>query len=140
MNLPEILKSTKKYHCDQEIIQMTADQLIKDMGDFSITIQFKARVNESFGQGDKETPYRELFDQVEPVIYTLEMMQPEKLKSLLYRIDISENEIKKHITSANPNLAKTKTDLSSFITDLVLQRELQKLLTRIYFSSPERLV
>jgi hypothetical protein len=131
MNLPEILKSTKKYHSDQEIIQMTADQLIKDMGDFSILIQFK---------GDKETPYRELFDQVEPVIYTLEMMQPEKLKSLLYRIDISENEIKKHITSTNSHLANTKTDLSSFITDLVLQRELQKVLTRIYFSSPKRLV
>jgi hypothetical protein len=114
---------------------MTADQLIKDMGDFSIPIQFKAR-----RQGDKETPYRELFDQVEPVIYTLEMMQPEKLKSLLYRIDISENEIKKHISSANPNSASNKTDLSSFITDLVLQRELQKVLTRIYFSSPERLV
>jgi hypothetical protein len=135
MNLPEILKSAKKYHSDQEIIQMTADQLIKDMGDFSIPIQFKAR-----RQGDKETPYRELFDQVEPVIYTLEMMQPEKLKSLLYRIDISENEIKKHISSANPNSASNKTDLSSFITDLVLQRELQKVLTRIYFSSPERLV
>ena len=131
MNLPEFLKSAKKYHSDQEIIQMTADQLIKDMGDFSILIQFK---------GDKETPYRELFDQVEPVIYTLEMMQPEKLKSLLYRIDISENEIKKHITSTNSHLANTKTDLSSFITDLVLQRELQKVLTRIYFSSPERLV
>lgn len=140
MNLPEILKSAKKYHSDQEIIQMTADQLIKDMGDFSIPIQFKARLNKSFGQGDKETPYRELFDQVEPVIYTLEMMQPEKLKSLLYRIDISENEIKKHISSANPNSVNTKTDLSSFITDLILQRELQKVLTRIYFSSPERLV
>jgi hypothetical protein len=82
MNLPEILKSAKKYHSDQEIIQMTAEQLIKDMGDFSIPIQFKARLNESFGQGDKETPYRELFDQVEPVIYTLEMMQPEKFKAL----------------------------------------------------------
>jgi hypothetical protein len=131
MNLPEILKSAKKYHSDQEIIQMTADQLIKDMGDFSIPIQFK---------GDKETPYCELFDQVEPVIYTLEMMQPEKLKALLYRIDISENKIKNHISSAKPDSDNTKTDLSSFITDLVLQRELQKVLTRIYFSSPERLV
>lgn len=130
MNLPEILKSTAKFHSDQEIIRMTADQLIKDMGDFSILIHFK---------GDKETPYRELFDQIEPIIYKLEMMQPEKLKALLYRIDISENEIKKHISSANPDPANTKTDLSAFITDLVLRRELQKVLTRIYFSSPERL-
>lgn len=125
MKLPEILKSASVYHTDQEIIRLTAEQLIKDFGEFSIPITFK---------GDKETPYRELFDQVEPVIYTLEMMQPEKLRAILYRIDISENEIKKHLLSDT-----TKTDLSSFITDLVLQRELQKVLTRIYFSHPERL-
>ncbi len=125
MNLPEILKSSNRYHSDEEIIRMTADQLIKDMGEFSIEIQFK---------GDKETPYRELFDQVEPIIHTMEMMQPEKLKSLLYRIDISEKEIRNFLPG------HTKTDLSAFITDLVLQRELQKVLTKIYFSSPERLV
>jgi hypothetical protein len=125
MNLPEILNSSQRYHSDLEIIQMTADQLIKDMGEFSIDIHFK---------GDKKTPYRELFEQVEPVIYSLEMMQPEKLKSLLYRIDISEKEIRNFIPG------HTKTDLSAFITDLVLQRELQKVLTRIYFRSPERLV
>jgi len=130
MDLPKILQASQKFHSDREIIKMTADQLIKDMGEFSIDIVFK---------GDKESPYQELFDQVEPVVYTLEMMQPEKLRALLYRIDISENEIKKHILSLNPESPHTKTDLSTFITDLVLQRELKKVLTRIYFSSPERL-
>lgn len=129
--LPQILQSVSRYHTDEEIIRMTADQLIKDMGEFSIAITFK---------GDKLTPYKELFDQVEPVIHALEMMQPEKLRALLYRIDISENQIKKHIVSSNPESPNTKTDLSAFITDLVLQRELQKVLTRIYFSTPERLV
>lgn len=124
MKLPEILKSVSRYYSDLEIIQMTANQLIKDMGEFSIEITFK---------GDKETPYKELFDQVEPIIYTLEMMQPEKLKALLYRIDISENRIKQHFVE------NTKNDLSAFITDLILQRELQKVLTRIYFSDPNRL-
>ncbi len=124
MKLPEILQSATRYHSDLEIIQMTANQLIKDMGEFSFKITFK---------GDKETPYKELYDQVEPIIYTLEMMQPEKLKALLYRIDISENSIKQHFIN------DSKTDLSAFITDLILQRELQKVLTRIYFSNPNRL-
>lgn len=131
VSLPQILQTASRYHTDEEIIRMTADQLIKDMGEFSITITFK---------GNKKTPYIELFEQVEPVIHTLEMMQPEKLRALLYRIDISENEIKKYILSLNPGSPNTKTDLSTFITDLVLQRELQKVLTRIYFSTPERLV
>lgn len=129
-SLPQILQSASRYHTDEEIIRMTADQLIKDMGEFSITIKF---------MGDKVTPYKELFDQVEPIIHTLEMMQAEKLRALLYRIDISENQIKQHLVSSNPDSPSTKTDLSAFITDLVLQRELQKVLTRIYFSTPERL-
>lgn len=124
MKLPEILKSVSRYYSDLEIIQMTANQLIKDMGEFSFEINFK---------GEKETPYKELYDQVEPIIYTLEMMQPEKLKALLYRIDISETRIKQHVIDT------TKNDLSAFITDLILQRELQKVLTRIYFSNPNRL-
>lgn len=131
MNLSEILQASSRFHSDEQIIRMTADQLIKDMGEFSFTITF---------EGNEKTPYQELFDQVQPIIYTLEMMQPEKLRALLYRIDISENEIKKHLLSVNPESIGTKTDLSTFITDLVLQRELKKVLTRIYFSTPERLV
>lgn len=130
MKLPEILQSSDRYHSDEQIIRMTADQLIKDMGEFSFSITF---------QGNLSSPYQELFEQVQPIIYTLEMMQPEKLRALLYRIDISENEIKKHLLSVNPETASTKTDLSSFVTDLVLKRELKKVLTRIYFSTPERL-
>jgi hypothetical protein len=124
MNLPEILQSLQRYHSDREIIQMTADQLIKDMGEFSIQITFK---------GKKETPYKELYDQVEPVIQKLERKEPERLRALLYRIDISEKKIIAALSDSS------EIDLSAFITDLILQRELQKVLTRIYFSHPDRL-
>jgi hypothetical protein len=49
------------------------------------------------------------------------------LLSLLYQIDVSERSIQKKVES-NP-----ESQLSSAITDLILERELKKVITRNYF-------
>lgn len=112
--------SPEKYFDQQRIIEETAAQLIKDFAEFSFEIKFT---------GKEKTPYEELFNQAEPVIAHLLEKNNSMLFSVLYRIDISENEIKKH-TALFP-----EQSLSHIITDLILRRELKKVLTRHHFKN-----
>lgn len=110
----------EKFFDQQKIIEETAAQLIKDFSGFSFEINFT---------GKNKTPYDELFAQVEPVISSLLSKNSSLLFSVLYRIDVSESEIKKH-TALFPDLS-----LSHVITDLILRRELKKVLTRHHFKN-----
>ena len=108
----------EKFFDQQKIIEDTAAQLIKDFAEFSFEIKFT---------GKEKTAYEELFQQAEPVISHLLDKNNSLLFSVLYRIDVSENEIKKH-TRKFPD-----QNMSYIITDLILRRELKKVLTRNYF-------
>lgn len=96
-----------------DILQQTAQQIIKDFELVGIEITFSGR---------QETAYLELYQQIEPEIARL--LQQNKINQLLYRIDISELQINKAIRNS------TSKTLPSAITDLVIKRELQKVVIR----------
>lgn len=108
----------ENYLDHREVIEETAAQLIKDFSEFSFEITFT---------GKGKTPYDELFSQAEPVIALLLEKNTSLLHSILYRIDVAEKEIKLH-SQKFPQLS-----LSHIITDLILRREMKKVLTRRYF-------
>ena len=100
-----------------EIIQLTAEQLIKDFGLHGLKVEFS---------GNEESAYEELFSQVKPIIVELLHKNPSKLSSLLYSIDLSETKVRKILGG--------KTDFpEEELTEMILERELQKVVIRKYF-------
>lgn len=101
-----------------QIIRQTAEQIIRDFGRFGFEITFS---------GNTDMAYEELFQQLDLTITHLIETDFGRLYALLYQIDLSERQI----------LAKKKefpqhTD-AEIITELIIHRELQKVLTRNYF-------
>jgi hypothetical protein len=103
-----------------ELLQQTAEQLIKDFGSIGIHITFS---------GNSFSAYAELSGQVQPHIERLLLHEKQKFISLLYRVDLSETQIQK---------ATREQPLSFFpqlITDLILKRELQKVVIRNHYKA-----
>lgn len=112
------LSNLEIYHQRVDLIQATADQIIKDFAIFGHEIQFS---------GVPEKAYRELYIQVEKIIYKLITDDFHQLMSILYRIDIDEKTLKM-------NLASTHEDSSELLAQLIIERELKKVIIRWYYS------
>ena len=110
--------SLEKYRQDLEIIRETAAQLIRD---------FSMRKLEIVFSGNELTAYDELLIQVEPLIVEMYKNNKSGFQVLLYQIDISEQSFKKLITSSSPE------NFSKRISELIIQREFQKILTKRFF-------
>ena len=93
----------------------TANQVIKDFDMFGLEITFS---------GNAYNAYEELFEQIHPHMEKLITGNRQKFMGILYRIDLSEEQIKKAI---NENYSEP---FSEIITDLVIKRELQKVVIR----------
>ena len=78
--------------------------------------------------GNSENMYAELFSQILPPVEKMQSENFQNFYSLMYRIDISETQIKKEAERA-----KDKS-FSEIVTDLILKRELLKIVTRRSFS------
>lgn len=100
------------------IINKTADQIIKDFEIYSENITFS---------GKPETAYKELSDQIEPIVRNLMGRNMNRFLSILYRIDVSEEKVKSAILEGN--------SAGHQITHLILERELLKVVTREYFNN-----
>ncbi len=108
----------EKFLLEEQFVRETAQQIIKDFAEFDLEIQFS---------GDTQNAYPELFQQMEQAIrYILDHNFP-KLLNLLYRIDIGEKEILKR-GDLHPDASQ-----SELITDVIIRRELKKVLMRYYF-------
>ena len=109
----------QRYHNDEQVVKKTAQQIIKDFGMFGMDVDFPENLHMA---------YNDLFDQLAP--YILQLMNGDRTRfySLLYRIDLSESSIKKGSEDMKGLL------IHDVITHLILERELKKVLTRIYFS------
>lgn len=119
MEIPQLSETELAPYLNQkELIELTAQQLIKDFDLYGEKITFS---------GNAETAYTELFDQVKPIIMEAVNKQFEKLLQLLYRIDVSEKRVRQSIAE-NP-------DSAAAITRLIIFRELQKVIIRKNFSS-----
>lgn len=103
---------------DERIVRETAEQVIKDFALFGIQIDFPDDINWA---------YDELFDQLEIHVSRMLAENDRLILSLLYQIDISEKKI--HIESQK----QPDIPLHHLITNLILERELKKVLTRDYF-------
>jgi len=105
--------SIKPYLTDLEILHQTAEQIKKDFAFFSLPVNFS---------GNKETAYNELCEQIQPHIKKLLDTNYEQLMSVLYRIDIPEQQITNNV---------------QHLTDLIIKRCLQKVVLRKLFSKNE---
>lgn len=133
MNLPEITYQNIAQLLNKEtIINETIAQIQKDFGMYSINIQF---------DGNTETAYEQLMNQLNFEITNLLANDKSKLQSILYRIDLSEMAIKKALRLASTSLSnhRSGTDISEntqqVIAHEIIVRELKKVLTRNYFKN-----
>jgi hypothetical protein len=113
------ISNISKYINRLDLIKITASQITKDFGMFGLEIKFS---------GSAYSAYEELFDQIEPHIETLIAQNRSKFMGVLYRIDVSEDQVKKAIEN------NTTEPFSAIITDLIIKRELQKVVIRQHYS------
>ncbi len=116
MNFTDI----SKYINRLDLIKDTAEQIIKDFEMFGMEIKFS---------GNAYNAYEELFDQIAPHINKLISTNQQKFMGILYRIDLSDVQIK---TAVNENSSES---FSTIITDLIIKRELQKVVIRNHYKS-----
>ncbi|MGZ4035551.1 MAG: hypothetical protein ACXVPU_13025 [Bacteroidia bacterium] len=103
-----------------DLIKDAANQIIKDFEMFGLEIKFS---------GNAYNAYEELFDQIEPHISKLISFNHQKFLGILYRIDLSDEQIKKAV---NENSSEP---FSSIVTDLIIKRELQKVVIRNHYKN-----
>ncbi len=103
-----------------DIIKDTAAQIIKDFEMFGMEVKFS---------GNAYNAYEELFDQVEPHIKKMVDTNRQKFLGILYRIDLSDEQIQKAVNS------NSTEPFSLIVTDLIIKRELQKVVIRNHYKS-----
>jgi len=108
----------EKSRLNEQIIQETADQVIKDFNTFGMEIEFPS---------DLKFAYNELYNQLKPVIFELMQTNPGRLSALLYQIDVDEKKMKAN----TPELFEEH----EWISEMILEREFMKVLTRHYFKN-----
>ncbi|MEQ8910377.1 MAG: hypothetical protein RIC95_14365 [Vicingaceae bacterium] len=118
MELPDLSK-LEVYYQKVEIIQATADQIIKDFQWFDEQITFS---------GQSESAYQELYDQIHPIIDRMLNLDAARFFSLLYAIDVEEGKVQKLL------FGEEATDASAEIAKLIIRRELIKVILRKHFS------
>ncbi len=77
--------------------------------------------------GSEQNAYRELSDQLMPVIDYMLEYQTERFWSLLYGIDLNESKVREALFGEDVNTLQ-------LLTDLILKRELQKVVIRNHYA------
>ena len=114
------INTISQYFNRLDLIKNAADQIIKDFEMFGLEVRFS---------GNAYNAYEELFDQIEPHINELVASNQQKFMGILYRIDVGDAQIKK---AMNDNGSES---FSEIITDLIIKRELQKVVIRNHFKN-----
>ena len=123
MDFPQINNSNVSSHLGRsDIVQETAEQIMKDFGMFGVEITFS---------GDTSRAYDELHQQLIGQITSLIESNYELLLSVLYQVDITEHEI-----------ARAEQELPHYnnieiIAHQVIVRDLKKVLLRRYFKAKD---
>jgi hypothetical protein len=110
------------YRLDLALIRETAERIIKDFDLFGFVINFS---------GKEDSAYQELNEQLIPVFNNLLKSNRQKLMRMLYVIDIPEEKLSSAIKKY------PKENLATIISHLVIERELQKVITRRLFSKKD---
>ncbi|MAC95742.1 MAG: hypothetical protein CMC96_09585 [Flavobacteriales bacterium] len=109
----------EKYYQKVEIVQETAQQIIKDFALFDEKITFS---------GNAETAYQELFDQIYPIIKRLLNLDSSRFFAMLYAIDVDERKVKSLL------FGEHEFSTEEEICKLIIERELIKVVYRKQWS------
>ena len=121
MNKPSVnFTDINQYFNRLDLIQDAANQIIKDFEMFGMEIKFS---------GNAYNAYEELFNQIQPHIEKLISTNQTKFMGIIYRIDISDFQIKKALAD------NTSEPFADLITDLIIKRELQKVVIRHHYKN-----
>lgn len=101
-----------------DLLQEVVAQLNKDFQLSGFDVHFT---------GDEQNAYRELSDQLIPVIDHMLEHQTERFWGLLYGIDLNESQVRKVLFDDEPESLHR-------LTDLILKRELQKVVIRNHYA------
>lgn len=101
-----------------DIIEKLVAQLEKDL-DINSAIKLS---------NDPDLAYHELFEQTLLIIESMAKEPLFSFRQLMYRIDVSENKI---VGAFNSEVDKSEFEI---YTHLIIERELQKVVTRMFFS------
>ena len=120
LSIPK-LNELQEYYNRQDLLKKVVEQIQKDFNWFSLEVKFANKPELS--------AYQELYQQILPLIE--EMLNDDyiKLMSMLYRIDIDEDFLNRKLKET-PN-----ADTDEVITDLIIKRELQKVIIKQMYSS-----
>jgi len=119
--LPQVSNNNVSGFLNQaEIVQETAEQIMKDFGMFGVEITFS---------GDTSQAYNELHRQLIDQISLLLERNYELLLSVLYQVDITDREIAR-ATRELPHYNQVE-----IIAHQVIVRDLKKVLLRRYFKN-----
>ncbi|WP_317163323.1 hypothetical protein [Labilibaculum euxinus] len=126
MNLPDLKNlSIEPYRNREEVIRQVAAQIEKDFDQFGLEVKFSGEIHNA---------YEELFSQLNEHLTYLLDRDYHRLILLLYQIDVSEKQIIKTELDF-PDVPK-----SELLTELIILRELKKVLIRNYFKeNPDKL-
>ena len=126
MNLPEYKNiEVSKYRDKVEILRQVAAQIEKDFYQFGFEVKFS---------GEPADAYNELFGQINEHVAFMLSQDYHRLVLLLYQIDLSEKEIIKN------ELKYPNVDKHQLLSEMIIQRELKKVLIRNYFKeNPDKL-
>ncbi len=123
MDFPQVNNNNVSSHLNRsDIVQETAEQIMKDFGMFGVEITFS---------GDTSRAYDELHQQLINQITLLIERNYDLLLSVLYQVDITEREI-----------ARAERELPHYnnieiIAHQVIVRDLKKVLLRRYFKAKD---
>ncbi len=113
------------YKNKTEVIRQTVEQVKKDFTMFGMDVEFT---------GNTDMAYNEMFIQLSSYVAHMLEIDPHRLSSLLYQVDLGENKI---MESSNLH---PEWPLAEVITELVIHRELKKVLIRNYYkNNPDKL-
>ena len=119
MNLPS-LSELSPYYNRTDLLEKVVEQVKKDFNWFSFEITFT---------GKEKSPYQELYRQILPLIDELLNDDYPKLMAMLYRIDLDEEFLNRKLKE------NTHADTDEVITDLIIKRELQKVIIKEAYRS-----
>ena len=74
--------------------------------------------------------YKKLFYFTSTLVSTLNEHDPKRILNLLYRIDLSEEKVQSEMQISS-------LTFSEFLAELIVKRELQKVIMKNYYSKPE---
>lgn len=122
-NLPLSPQDYWRYERSIALLQDVIAQINKDFRLQGFEVNFS---------GEGETAYAELSAQLAPVIEYMLEEQTDKFWNLIYGIDLSEAKVK-HILFGKDEIPNAIGEL----TDLILKRELQKVVIRYYYAGKQ---